>query len=164
MTSEQQLFPQPNVLHFDLHDGPLTEDELARLAWLDLFGHMKDICDTLNGGGCLGWFYLPQDAKLIYEKPSPTEHKIIYRVGASEYVFRLYVDFDLRFLRYSFDPCPVTFQRMIAIRGEQAYFSNRDSAPDGDKTMEDAAAALMLEFLLLDDGAGQLDAGSAGAA
>jgi hypothetical protein len=48
---------------------------------------------------------------------------------------------------------------MIAIRGEQAYFSNRDSAPDGDKTMEDAAAALMLEFLLLDS-----DAGSAGAA
>jgi len=154
-----QLPSQPNVLHFDLHDGPLTEDELTRLAWLDLFGHMKGICDTLNGGGCLGWFYLPQDAKLSYERPSRTEHRIVYHVGASEYVLLLCIDFDLRYLRYSFDPCSVTFQRMIAIRGEQAYFSNRDSAPDGDKTMEDAAAALMLEFLLLDS-----DAGSDGAA
>jgi hypothetical protein len=150
--STPQLSSQPSTAHFDLHDGPLTEDELTRLAWLDLYSYMKDICDTLNGGGCLGWLYLPQEAKLSYERPSRTEHRIVYCVGRSEYELRLSIDFDLGYVLLRFDPCPITFQRMIVIRDGQAYFSNRDSAPHGDETMEATAASLMLEFLLLDDG------------
>jgi hypothetical protein len=156
-----QLPTQADVPHVELNDGPHTENELIRLAWFDLFGCMKDICDTLNGGGCLGWFYLPQGARLFYEKPSRTEQKIVYRVAGREYVMWLDIDLDLGHVLYRFDPCLFTFQRVISTRGQQAYFCNRDLAPYGEDTMEEAAKSLMFEFLLLDSDSGRLAAGTA---
>lgn len=149
--NSQQLLSQPNALHFELPDRPPTEQELIRLAWLDLSGHMKDICDTLNTGGGLGWFHLPPGAKLLYEKPSHTELRIIYRVGASEYAMRLTVDLDLGFVRYRFDPSLCTFQRVIATRGHEAVFSDRGCVPPIERTMEEAAEGLIFEFLMLEE-------------
>lgn len=154
--STPQIPTRTDALHVELNDGPFTENDLIRMAWLDLFGHMKNICDTLNSGGCMDWFYLPQAARLFYEKPSRTEHRIAYCVGGKEYVLWLRIDLDLGQVLYRFDPCPFTFQRVISIRGQQAYFCNRDLAPYGEDTMEEAARSLMFEFLLVDEASGQL--------
>lgn len=149
--STPQIPDRSDTVHVELSDGPFTENDLIRMAWLDLFGCMKDICDTLNSGGCLDWFYLPQGARLSYEKPSRTEHRITYRVGGREYVLWLGIDLDVGQVLYRFDPCPFTFQRVISIHGQQAYFCNRDLAPHGENTMEEAARSLLFEFLMLDD-------------
>jgi hypothetical protein len=151
--------PQPDTLQIDLNDGPLTESELIRLAWVDLFGYMKEICDTLNGGGGLDWLHLPQDARLFCQRPCPTEHKIIYRVGASEYLLQVRIELDLGLVLYRFDPCPFIFQRVIAIRSQQAFFRNPDLAPDGEVTLEAAARSLIFEFLLLDSDSARLATG-----
>jgi hypothetical protein len=137
--------------YLELPDALLTEQELIRLGWLDLFGHMKDICDTLNIGGGLDWLHLPPGAKLLYEKPSQTELRIIYRVGASEYAMWLTVDLDLGFVRYGFDPSFCTFQRVITTRGQEAFFSDRGCVPPIERTMEEAAKGLIFEFLMLDE-------------
>jgi len=149
--NSQQPTSELNALYLELTDHPATEEELIRLAWLDLFGHMKDICDTLNGGGDLDWFHLSPGAKLLYEKPSQIEHRIIYCLGASEYVMWLTVDLDLGLVQYRFDPSPYTFQRVIATRGQQAFFSDRGFMPPVERTMEEAAKGLIFEFLMLDE-------------
>jgi hypothetical protein len=151
--NSQQLLSQPNALHFELPDRPPTEQELIRLAWLDLFGHLKDICDTLNAGGGLDWFYLPAGAKLLYERPSPAEHKIVYRGEDWEYRLQFNIDFDLRYVRVRCEPYPFFYQRMISVHDEQAFLFKREYGPPyPEETMEAAAKGWMYELVLVDDG------------
>lgn len=151
--NNQQFLSQPKALHFELPDRPLTEEETIRLAWLDLFGHMKDICDTLNAGGGLDWFHLPAEAKLLYERPSPAEHRIVYCVGGCEYRLQFNIDFDLRYVRIRCEPYPFLHHRMVSVHNEQAYLLNREFTPRyAEETMEAAAKRWMYEVLLVDDG------------
>jgi hypothetical protein len=147
-----KLAKQPDTGPSELHEGPLSEEALVRLAWQELFIHMRAICDTLNNGGCLHWFYLPEKTALSYDTPCATEHRIVYRVGPNEYVLRLNIDFDIHYLQFRSDPCPFSNERVIIIRDQQAYFCDPEDAPYGEKTPEETAMSLIFEFLLLDDG------------
>jgi hypothetical protein len=139
--------------YLELPDGLLAEEELIRLGWIDLFGHMKDICDTLNAGGGLDWFYLPAGAKLLYEKPSPAEHRIVYCVGGCEYRLQFNIDFDLRYVRVRCEPSPFLHHRMISVHDEQAFlFKREDGFSYPEETMEAAAKGWMYELVLVDDG------------
>lgn len=139
---------KPGELHIELSDGPLTEAELVRLLWLDLYGYMKDICDSLNQGGSLHWLYLPKDAKLLYSRSAKAAHTILYRVGSAQYALRFQIDFDLRYMTVRIEPCPYTFQFLIKVQGEAAHFCNRDGQRS---TAEELATGLMFEFLHVDD-------------
>jgi hypothetical protein len=149
--SSVELLPL-NPLPVELGDWQPSADQLLRVAWLELFGYMKDICDALNRGeGLYGWLYLPDDSRLSCERTSETEHRIVYHVGRTHYVMQLNADLDLGYIELRFDPCPYVFQYRLAVHGQQAYFCNCDQVPPAGDTMEEAARSLLFEFLMLDD-------------
>ncbi len=119
---------------------------LARLAWLDLFGHLKDACDALNRGGSFRGLQLRPASVLYMEHPSREQVNVLLRCGSGEdYWLRIAFDYDLLYLRFTVEDDPFTHELLAVCNGNQSGFHTREHIF---RTAEEAAYTMLMYLII----------------
>jgi hypothetical protein len=128
-----------------------SEDTIIVLGWGELYCHLKFICDTLNSGGTIRGFSLRAGTTLKCRRPHQRDHSVECLFDGRDCEMWFRAELDVAFVEYMIDPSPICFQRIITVHGPQAFLCDRSYNPPLEQSMEDAADALMFEFLKSND-------------